>query len=314
MWRRPFSLYTLFVLNFILYICVNYLKYINKNKTLGCNSRWKPKLWRGDKEGPEGKREEDRGRSRVKGRCAGVRACWRYRLPLDSSSALIQPELAFLFFVVFVVYLLSHVPLFCDPMNGSLPGSSIHGISQARILKWVPISFSRGSPQPRDQSCISCIGRQIIHHQGSISFLVSPVFSFSSDSSASCQFSFQFLCPSLCLVSLSGSSLPISCRMRRTRVSPPAPWASMWPGLPATCHVPSGHSQHEEAAWQWTAPLAICPQPELKVQQRLCVFWFFSKPRHHEDDHYICPLNSTGQDADEMHLEQNLETWGRFAV
>ena len=42
-------------------------------------------------------------------------------------------------------------------MDGSLPGSSVHGISQARILEWVAISFSRGSSQPRDWTCISCI-------------------------------------------------------------------------------------------------------------------------------------------------------------
>ena len=39
-----------------------------------------------------------------------------------------------------------------DRINCSLPGSSVHGISQARILKWVAISFSRGSSQPRDQT------------------------------------------------------------------------------------------------------------------------------------------------------------------
>ena len=47
-----------------------------------------------------------------------------------------------------------------DTMNYSLPGSSVHGISQARILEWVVISFSRGSSQPRDRtsaSCSSCI-------------------------------------------------------------------------------------------------------------------------------------------------------------
>ena len=33
----------------------------------------------------------------------------------------------------------------CDPMDCSPPGSSVHGVSQARILEWVPISFSRGS-------------------------------------------------------------------------------------------------------------------------------------------------------------------------
>ena len=43
-------------------------------------------------------------------------------------------------------------------------GSSVHGISQARILEWVPISFSRGSSRPRDWIPISCIGRQILYH------------------------------------------------------------------------------------------------------------------------------------------------------
>ena len=39
-------------------------------------------------------------------------------------------------------------PTLCDPMDCSLPGSSVHGISQARILGWVAIPFSRGSPRP----------------------------------------------------------------------------------------------------------------------------------------------------------------------
>ena len=38
----------------------------------------------------------------------------------------------------------------CDPMNCSLPGFSVHGISQARVLEWIAISFSRESSQPRD--------------------------------------------------------------------------------------------------------------------------------------------------------------------
>ena len=45
----------------------------------------------------------------------------------------------------------------CDPMDFSPPGSSVHEISQARILEWVAISFSRGSSQPRDQTQVSCI-------------------------------------------------------------------------------------------------------------------------------------------------------------
>ena len=47
--------------------------------------------------------------------------------------------------------LLGRVQL-CDPMDLSPPGSSVHGIFQARILEWVAISFSRGSSQPRDRT------------------------------------------------------------------------------------------------------------------------------------------------------------------
>ena len=36
----------------------------------------------------------------------------------------------------------------CDPMDCSLPGSSVHGIFQARILEWVAISFSEDLPDP----------------------------------------------------------------------------------------------------------------------------------------------------------------------
>ena len=40
----------------------------------------------------------------------------------------------------------------CDPMDCSPPGSSVHGILQARILEWIAIPFSKGSSQPRDRS------------------------------------------------------------------------------------------------------------------------------------------------------------------
>ena len=45
----------------------------------------------------------------------------------------------------------------CDPVDCNPPGSSIHGILQARILERVAISFSRGSSQPRDQTPVSYI-------------------------------------------------------------------------------------------------------------------------------------------------------------
>ena len=41
-------------------------------------------------------------------------------------------------------------PTLCDPMNCSLPGSSVHGISQARVLEWVAISYSR-------MVCVTCV-------------------------------------------------------------------------------------------------------------------------------------------------------------
>ena len=53
---------------------------------------------------------------------------------------------------------------FCNPMDCSPPGSSIHGIFQARILEWVAIFYSRVSSWPRDQTCVSCTGRWILNH------------------------------------------------------------------------------------------------------------------------------------------------------
>ena len=54
-------------------------------------------------------------------------------------------------------------PTLCNPMDCSLPASSIHGVSQARILEWVAISLSGGSFQPRGWTHVSCTGRQILY-------------------------------------------------------------------------------------------------------------------------------------------------------
>ena len=52
-------------------------------------------------------------------------------------------------------------PTLCDPMDCSLPGSSVHEVFQSRILQWVAISFSRGSSRPRDRTRVShIIGRR----------------------------------------------------------------------------------------------------------------------------------------------------------
>ena len=59
----------------------------------------------------------------------------------------------------------------CDPIDCSLPGSSVHGIFQAIILEWIAISFSRGSSQPRDRTQVSCI---VDRHFTVLSFNTDP--------------------------------------------------------------------------------------------------------------------------------------------
>ena len=52
----------------------------------------------------------------------------------------------------------------CDTMVCSLPGSSVHGILQARILEWVAMPSSRGPSRPRDQTCFSYAGKCVLYH------------------------------------------------------------------------------------------------------------------------------------------------------
>ena len=69
----------------------------------------------------------------------------------------------------------------CNPMDCSPPGSSVHGILQARILKWVAISSSRGSSLSRDQtliSYVSCISRWALYHQATRKAWKLPYSSF----------------------------------------------------------------------------------------------------------------------------------------
>ena len=67
----------------------------------------------------------------------------------------------------------SHVQLFVMLWTCSLPGSSVRGILQARILEWVATPFSSESFQPRKEiliSCVSCIGRWILYHQRQLGY------------------------------------------------------------------------------------------------------------------------------------------------
>ena len=55
-------------------------------------------------------------------------------------------------------------PTLCNPIDCSLPGSSLDGILQTKTLEWVSVSFSRASFPPRDQTRGSCIVRRSLYH------------------------------------------------------------------------------------------------------------------------------------------------------
>ena len=75
-------------------------------------------------------------------------------IPFSSSPTICQP-------LCQIILKWSEVAQLCqtlwDPVDCSLPGCSVHGILQARILEWIAISFPRGSSQPRDQTRVSHI-------------------------------------------------------------------------------------------------------------------------------------------------------------
>ena len=95
----------------------------------------------------------------------------------------------------------------CDPMDYSLPGSSLHGILQARVLEWVAISSSRGSSWPRDQthvSSVSCLAGRLFTHRAitetqmslySYLLLVPYVFTFPQFAALETNISFSLSCP-----------------------------------------------------------------------------------------------------------------------
>ena len=66
----------------------------------------------------------------------------------------------------------------CNPLDCSPSGSSVHGISQARVLKWVAIPFFRGSFWPRNWTHVSCTDRCILYHWATWETLLEPSLSF----------------------------------------------------------------------------------------------------------------------------------------
>ena len=59
--------------------------------------------------------------------------------------------------ILYSVLVTQSCPTLFDPMDCSLPGSSVHRNLQARTLEWVSVFFSRGSSRPRDRTQVSCI-------------------------------------------------------------------------------------------------------------------------------------------------------------
>ena len=82
--------------------------------------------------------------------CSVTKPCLTLRDPVDCSMS---------GFPVLHYHLLiaETCPTLCYPTDCSLRGPSVHGISQARILKWITIPFSRRSSQSRNQTQVSCI-------------------------------------------------------------------------------------------------------------------------------------------------------------
>ena len=66
-------------------------------------------------------------------------------------------------------HLLQWCPTLCDPMDCSPPGSSVHGILQAKILEWVAMPSSRDLPNPGTKHMSSAlqVGSLLLSHQGS---------------------------------------------------------------------------------------------------------------------------------------------------
>ena len=65
----------------------------------------------------------------------------------------------------------SHFWLFCNPMDCSPPGSSVHGIFQAGILEWVVMPISRLSSWPMNRTSVSCIDRKVLYHQCHLAYI-----------------------------------------------------------------------------------------------------------------------------------------------
>ena len=114
-------------------------------------------------------------------------------------------------------------PTLCDPMDYSLPGSSVHGILQARIVEWIAISLSRGSSRLNLHLLHWQVDSLPLSHQESPRMAVVPINFANLDKlhNLSCCCSVAQSCPTLCH--------PMDCSM---------------PGVPVLHHLPEPAQTH----------------------------------------------------------------------
>ena len=121
------------------------------------------------------------------------------------------------------VCVLSHARLFCNPMDCSLPGSSLCGIFQPRILEQIAISFSKGSSRPGDRTHVSCIGKRILYNWVTWKILYQCVQS---------HFSYVWLCMTLWTVACQAPlSMGFSRQENCNGLSCPSPGDVSHPGI-----------------------------------------------------------------------------------
>ena len=86
--------------------------------------------------------------------------CWTsFFIPRNSAA---RPPQSYLWKWKVKVFVTQSCLTLWDAVACSPPGSSVHGIFWARMLDWAAISYSRGSSQPRNQTCISCIAGRLL--------------------------------------------------------------------------------------------------------------------------------------------------------
>ena len=89
--------------------------------------------------------------------CASLKSSWRSSFHNSRVFEYSVPSTVVVVLVALCCSVSKSCPTLCDPVDCSPPGCSVHGISQARILEWVAISFSGGSSQPMDRTQVSCL-------------------------------------------------------------------------------------------------------------------------------------------------------------